>query len=339
MRIALFSPFSSGPLRGNMITVQRIAQHLPATGWETMTVALDTTDMSQAKQLVDRYQPDLLHAFHAFHSGPTARRLAAHHQTPYLITMTGSDLHDPAFCRHTASAQALQDAAAIICFDSLAADLLTTLYPHLVAQTHIIPQGVTPLATRHPFSRPEPSFIILLPAALRPVKGILEAFDALAPLAQQAPQLRLWVAGGDLDPQYATRIRQQAATLPWVTLLGEVPHERMGDLFAACDLVLNHSHFEGGMANTLLEAMAAGKPVIASDVIGNRSLIRQSETGWLFKDHHELYELTERLMRDQLLLKTTGKNAKQMVLTQLSAQHEATRLAELYHQVLAAHRT
>jgi glycosyltransferase involved in cell wall biosynthesis len=313
-----------------MITVQRIAHHLPTVGYESTTIGLDTTSLDQAQQLIDHYRPELVHAFHAFHSGPAARLLALRNRRPYLITMTGSDLYDPDFLHHPDTLLALQDAAAITCFDSLAADQLIRRHPELEPRVQVIPQGVTPLTTTEPFLRPADSFIILLPAAIRPVKGILEAITALAPLADQEPRLQLWLAGGDLDPAYTAQVRHQAAGLPWVHLLGEVPHQRMGDLFAACDLVLNNSSFEGGMANTLLEAMAAGKPVIANDVTGNRSLIRHGETGWLFRNQRQLQQLMQPLLTHAKLLKETGAAAKAFVTSHFPPQQEAAGLAALY---------
>jgi len=334
MRIVLLSPFTSGPLRGNMITVQRIAHHLPTVGCESAIIGLDAVSPDQAQQLIDQFQPKLLHAFHAFHSGPTARLLARQTGRPYVVTMTGSDLYDPEFCRHPDTLLALQDAAAITCFDPLAADQLIQCHPELEPRVQVIPQGVTPLAAAEPFPRPADSFIILLPAAIRPVKGILEAVTALAPLADQDPRLQLWLAGGDLDARYAAQVRHQAAGLPWVRLLGEVPHQRMGDLLAACDLVLNNSSFEGGMANTLLEAMAAAKPVIASDVAGNRSLIRHGDTGWLFTDQRQLPQLMQPLLTRPKLLHETGAAAKAFVTSRFSPQHEAAALTALYTRLV-----
>lgn len=334
MRIALLSPFTSGPLRGNTITVQRIYQYLPTVGCDPLLISLDTVTLRQARQMIDQHQSQLLHAFHAFHGGSAARQLTAQSNCPYLITMTGSDLYDPDFYSHPETLLALKHAAAITCFDQVAADQLTSCHPELATEVRVIPQGVTPLPVRAPVARPANSFIILLPAAIRPVKGVLEAFTALAPLADQNPKLQLWVAGGDLDADYAAQVRQQAAALPWVRLLGEVPHQRMGDLFAACDLVLNYSRFEGGMANTLLEAMASARPVIARDVAGNRSLIQQGETGWLFQDQQQLRQLLQHLLAHPELLKEPGAAAKALVTTRFSPQHETANLAALYAKVM-----
>lgn len=338
MRVALFSPFSQGPLRGNIITVQRIAQHLPEAGWTPMIIPLDAVDATQVQTTIDRFRPDLLHAFHAFYSGPATREQALQHGLPYLITMTGSDLHDPELSHHPSALQAVADAAAVICFDTAAAAGLTRAFPALAERVAIIPQGVAPLRCDRPFPRPTDSFIILLPAALRPVKGVLEALTALAPLAAELPQLKLWIAGDAIDQQYADLVRQHAARLPWVELLGEVPHERMGDLLAACDLVLNNSLFEGGMANTLLEAMAAARPVIARDVPGNRSLIRQGETGWLFYNPTDLRGLLRGLIGNDTALRPIGQAARESVIHRFSAHHEAHALATLYAKILQKHR-
>lgn len=339
MRIALCSPFSKGPLRGNIITVQRIARQLSACGWEVATIPLDDADPSQLCNLVAQKQPELLHTFHAFHGGQLTRLLAHKLQLPYLVTMTGSDLYEPSFYQHPATVQALQDAAAITCFDTLAAEQFCAVFPSFADRLTIIPQGVVPITSKSPYPRPASAFIILLPAALRPVKGVREAINALAPLASEQPDLELWIAGGDLDPAYADQIRQMSAASPWVKLMGEVPYEQMPALFDACDLVLNHSHFEGGMANSLLEAMAAGKAVVARNIPGNRSLVKPGETGWLFDDPPHLRRLIADLMATPRLLSITGQTARAYVLSHFSAEREAAALSALYHQIRAAYRT
>ena len=330
------SPFSNGPVRGNIITVQRIARHLPATGCEVLTIGLDTTHDQLLDQQLDRFRPDLLHAFHAFHSGPKTRLLARQRTLPYLITMTGSDLHEDDLRDHPDTVLALHDAAAITCFDQPAAEQLVTRHPLLAERVVIIPQGIEPLEIHQPVTRSPDWFVILLPAALRPVKGILEAIQALTPLAAEFPQLRLWLAGGDLDPRYAAQVRHQASCLPWLTLLGEVAHGQMGDLFASTDLVVNNSRFEGGMANSLLEAMAAARPVVAHNVPGNRSLIKHGITGWLFDNQQELQELIRHTITRKSLLHEVGAAAHELVTRHYSAQREADALARLYQQITAA---
>ena len=333
MHVILVSPFSSGPIRGNIITVNRIARHLQLLGIQTTTLPLDRYAQKETISQLAASPPDLLHAFHAFHSGPLARSLSQQLQIPYLVTITGSDLFDPAFRDHPATILALQDAHAITCFDSIIAERLAATYPGLSGKTVVIPQGVDPLPDSKPLSRPPDSFIVLLPAALRPVKGVLEAIDALTPLIERIPNLQLWLAGGELDSDYAGQIRQRAATLNWIRLLGELPHDRMGAVYRAADLVLNASLFEGGMANCLLEAMTCARPVLARDIAGNRSLVRHGETGWLYRDEHDLRDMISLLAEQPGQREEVGRAAALFVSDCFSAANEAAALLSLYCRI------
>ncbi|MCE1225696.1 MAG: glycosyltransferase family 4 protein [Geobacteraceae bacterium] len=336
MHIALFCPFSQGPTRGNITSVQRIARHLQIHGLQTDLIPLDATDLHLHLQNLVATPPSLLHGFHAFHAGPLTRTTAQQLGLPYLITLTGSDLFDPALRDQQETRLALHDAAAVTCFDPLVAKLAMQAFPHISPKLHVIPQGVESFQDTKPTKKPSDSFVILLPAALRPVKGIDFAIDALSPLTDELPQLQLWIAGGELDHQYAATVREQAAQLAWVKFLGEVPYQSMGALYAAADLVLNSSQFEGGMANALLEAMVMGKPVVARDVPGNRSLILHGETGWLFQGGEELCRLISQLMAHKTLRDTVAAQAQQHVLAQYSPQREAGLLAQLYRSLRPA---
>ncbi|MBC7962425.1 MAG: glycosyltransferase family 4 protein, partial [Steroidobacteraceae bacterium] len=242
--VAIICPFNSGPGRGNITTVRRIAEHLPASGCRVTTVALDSMRTDDHLALLNQSAPDLLHAFHAYHAGPITRSIAHTLGVPYLLTITGSDLFEKAMCNAPATRQALADASAVTCFDALVAQRLTEVFPALSDKLFVIPQGVEPLAVIEPFPRAANEFLILMSAPLRPVKGITSAIEALAPLAAEFQSLRLLLAGGPIDPEYAADIQAISARLPWVRLLGDVPHQQMGALYAAADLVLNSSFFE-----------------------------------------------------------------------------------------------
>lgn len=334
MRVALISPYSTGPARGNVTTIRRIADHLPEAGVRPAVIPRDTLTFAEHKALLEQHRPLLLHAFHAFHSGPVARELARSLGIPYLVTITGSDLFDPAMRDDQATRMAIADAAGVTCFAPLVARCLGECFPDASARIAVIPQGVAPLPLSEPFPRVEDEFLILLPAALRAVKGVVDAMDALAPLAGEFPSLRLLLAGGPLDGEYSRMVEERAAALPWVRILGDVPHQRMGALYAAADLVLNSSLFEGGMANTLLEAMVMARPVAARDVPGNRSLIRHGRTGWLYGNDAQMRGLVRQLLTDPAWGSGVAERGRTHVLRRCSPSREARRYAGVYGRVL-----
>src|SRR5439155_19451102 len=122
----------------------------------------------------------------------------------------------------------------------------------------------------------------LLPAGIRRVKNVLVPFGPLEALAGRHA-LRLLVAGPILEESEGVRLHAALKGADWATYLGEVPHAQMGSLLDRVDVVINSSLSEGGMANSVLEAMSRGKPVLASDIEGNRSVIDDGVDGLLFR--------------------------------------------------------
>lgn len=333
MRIALFCPFSLGPARGNITSVRRISRNLQLIGCSISLITLDQPDLTEQLERLYADPPDILHGFHAYHSGPAIHSAAARLQAPYIITLTGSDLFDPTFRNHDETLQAIHDAALVTCFDPLVAQVAAEQFPQAAAKLKVIPQGVEPFPNVIPRTTIEKSLAILLPAALRPVKGIDWAIEQLEPLATQLPHLQLWIAGGVLDTDYAEWVCALAADRPWVHLLGEIPYQAMGSLYTAADLVLNSSLFEGGMANALLEAMVMGRPVLARDIPGNRSLIDHGKTGWLYDSGEMLRELILGCLQQPDQYRAVGLAAQQQVKARFSPEQEAQSLVRLYQRL------
>jgi L-malate glycosyltransferase len=333
MRVALISPFSVGPTRGNIITVRRIFRYLSEAGLIVSEIPLDATAAEELMPLAQSFKPDLLHAFHAYHCAPAAREIAARLKIPYLVTVTGSDIYDPAYSTQTATKLALQDAAAITCFDQQACDTLRGNHSLESKKIAIVPQGVTKLPVCPVAEREIADFIILMPAALRRPKGIDLAIESLTELVQHIPTLKLWIAGGEIEPDYAASIHKLAETRPWIRLLGEIPQDLMYGIYAASDLILNFSRFEGGMANALLEGMAMGKPVLAADIPGNRSLISHMGTGFLFNGITDFQHQIRSLSVKPELLAAIGKAGQTEVVKRYSPDKEAASFKALYQEI------
>ena len=76
------------------------------------------------------------------------------------------------------------------------------------------------------------------------------------------------------------------------------------------------------MANSLLEAMACAKPVLASDIDGNRSLVEDGATGFLFRDGGELTAKAVRLIESTGLRQRMGLAARSRFQTQFGLDRE-----------------
>lgn len=138
--------------------------------------------------------------------------------------------------------------------------------------------------------------LILFPASLRRLKGVLPVIETLAEtLALRFPTHVLVVLGPVLEPDYAETVRARIASLTteYPALHGRIVlHEGLAhaDYLSAlreASLVLNASEHEG-LSHGLMEAMAAGIPVLARNIPGNRLLVQNGENGRLFDSFAEL---------------------------------------------------
>jgi glycosyltransferase involved in cell wall biosynthesis len=107
----------------------------------------------------------------------------------------------------------------------------------------------------------------------------------------------------------------------------------MASLLARADVVLNCSISEGGMANSVLEALALGRAVLASDIEGNRALIEHEVTGLLFRDEAELAAGAERLITDAPLRQQLGAAGRALVERLYPPSREIDGYLAVYHRL------
>ena len=134
------------------------------------------------------------------------------------------------------------------------------------------------LAARQQLGVAEPCKRILYVGRMVATKGLWELLDAVEALATTSPRLRVDMVGDG-----AARAELEAAAerrrLP-MTFHGDSPPERVAVFLAAADVVTLPSYAEG-MPNTVVEALACGRPVVATDVGGIPTLVTEPCQGEL----------------------------------------------------------
>jgi glycosyltransferase involved in cell wall biosynthesis len=337
--VALLTPFASPSVRGNAVTVERIARGLADHGVDVRVWDLSTTPEAAVAAEIEASHPALIHAFHAYRVGPLALRLARRAELPLVVTLTGTDANHDLLDADRAPVvrRVLEGAAAIVAFHESIAARVRSVLPDVGARLHVIPQASRldeqsfDLGARWPL--PSDRVLFLFAAGIRPVKRPRFALQALAPLAARHSMLRLAYAGPLLDREEGEALLRQIDRCPWARHLGVVPHAAMGSLLRAADVVLNCSVSEGGMANAVLEALTMGRAVLASDIDGNRSLVEDGVTGLLYRDVDGFQRAAERLITDSALRTRLGRAGRERVLREYPPTREIEGYLTLYRRL------
>ncbi len=142
--------------------------------------------------------------------------------------------------------------------------------------------------------------VILFVGRVEPLKGIDRLLEAISHLKKQ-PGLKLVIIGGDDSSQFElAKLRALSRDLGIknsVSFLGSVPQKRLPLFYSAADICVVPSYYET-FCLVILESLACGTPVVATNVGAAASLIQQGETGYLVADNtpYNLAQGIERLL-------------------------------------------
>lgn len=163
------------------------------------------------------------------------------------------------------------------------------------------------------------------------VKDLIWAADLLRVLHDN---LRLLVIGDGPERATLETFASLASDLDHVRFLG--PRDDVWRIMPHLDVLWNGSGYEG-QSNAVMEAMAAGVPVVASDIPGNRELVVPGETGFLvpIAGRAARARTTDQLFNDAALAARLGAAGKRRMLEHFSVEENLRRHEELYRDILS----
>jgi len=175
-----------------------------------------------------------------------------------------------------------------------------------------------------------PDYVVLTPARLHPQKGHVYL---LAAAAQVADATFVFAGDGPLRAELEARARELgiADRCRFLGQRADVP-----DLLAAADLVVLPSLFEG-LPVSVLEAMAARRPVVATAIGGTDEAVTSEHSGLLVppRDPGALASAIHRLRADPALAHRLASAGRERVEREFSAEVSARRVMRIYDEVMA----
>jgi glycosyltransferase involved in cell wall biosynthesis len=189
-----------------------------------------------------------------------------------------------------------------------------------------------PRAVRGALSCAENTPVLLMVSRLSHEKGHLDFLQALALLKRHGVDYHALIVGEGPERRPIESLRERLQLMAEVTLVGQQNDVR--PYYAVATLYVMPSHSEGS-PNALLEAMAAGVPVVASAVGGIPEIVTDGSTGTLVppRNPEALARVLEQLLKDPSRASRLAENAsRETEKFSYEAYHRA--LTAIYQRVL-----
>lgn len=293
-----------------------------------------------AKQLVKENQYDLTHSFFSVPCGYISYKLWKKYKIPYIVSLRGADV--PGYSERfsflykfiTPTIKKIWKNAYFVIANSQGLCELA-LKSNPSKEIEVIYNGIdTNEFYPHPELKDPNEIRIICGTRVTPRKGIRFLIQAIDVLIKRYPQIRLIIVGEGNEKTSLQNMVQGLGLESIVTFLGAVPPESRIEYYAKGDIYVSPS-FNEGMANFMLECLALGMPLIATDVGGTREIITEGENGFIIKtgDYNDIVEKLEFLIKNPEARKKM-KQASRARAERMSWESVSNDYVELYKKTI-----
>lgn len=306
-------------------TLARLAlATLPSPGFLVRSLALFPKAVYLAERL-EREGIAHVHAHYATHPATVAWIMARLSSLTFSFTVHAHDL----FVDRTFLARKLREARWVRAISRYNRDFLAERYPESAGKIDVVHVGVEPDLYEADPGPPDGDLPLLLCiAGLKPYKGIPVLLAACEELARRGVEFRCALLGdGPLRDEVATEIDRRGLGTR-VEMLGARPQDEVArwigrSTVVVCPSVTAPDGQMEGIPVVLMEAGAAGKPVVAADLSGIPELVEDRWTGELFPpgDPVTLADAVERVLTRGEYAVRLGQALRRKVLEDFHLRH------------------
>ncbi|SDN71284.1 glycosyltransferase [Allokutzneria albata] len=346
------APSASAPMLAGVNAVDGITvHHLKSYRWpfyDDFRFSVPWKAKAETEELLWQIRPDLVHVQAHFVVGRALSKTAPALGIPLVATNhfmpenLFAHAKVPRWLRSTAAKLAYRDLAKVFG----RAQMVTAPTPRAVELLHANKLGQEALAIScgidiqkyrggTPVARtPGATKTVLFVGRLDEEKRVDELLHAIAKLPEHI-DVRAEIVGGGSCEKSLVELAGKLGITDRVRFLGRISDEELVQAYARCDLFCMPGIAELQSLVTM-EAMAAGKPVIAADAMALPHLVRPGHNGWLFPPGNVLV-LAARLAQtlgDEDMLRRMGAASAEMI-TEHALAATLERFESLYRKVIA----
>lgn len=292
-----------------------------------------------ARKLAKQNKYDLTHSFFTVPCGFISYLLKLEFGLPYIISLRGSDV--PGYSERFVGIyrwitptilRIWKKASYVISNSQGLKDLALKSNPE--KEIGIIFNGISTTEFFPDYSkRKNEKFTILCVSRVTPRKGMRFLVQAFNVLYSRYDNARLVIVGDGNERKSLENLVMSLGLKDKVDFAGVVPHENVLPYYQQADVFVLPSLNEG-MSNVILEAMACGLPVVATDTGGTKELVADGVNGLIVKmrDANDLMEKIEKLILNPEL-KTSMSAESRKRAEALSWEKVAGEYIELYGKI------
>ena len=251
--------------------------------------SLFLSSLKLLKMIYQDFSFDLIDGHYIYPDGLAAVLLGKFFDKPVVLSARGSDVHQ--FLGFASIRPMIKyalnraDFLISVC-DALKQEMINV--GNIQGKISVVSNGVDlkqfylidKIKARKKLSLKKDKKIILSVGSLIPLKGFHFLIDVMPNILNEIPQTHLYVVG---EGQHRSFLEQKIKRLglnQHVTLVGERPNEELKTWYSAADVFCLASSREG-WANVIMESLACGTPVVATNVWGAPEILTSPEVGIL----------------------------------------------------------
>lgn len=202
-------------------------------------------------------------------------------------------------------------------------------------ETKIFQSGLNASSLYEEFGIEKEKSIVGIFSRIEPWKGHILFLDSAKIIKDKVKNVKFLVVG-----EGEKKFKKQL--MGYVTKLGlnddvvftgfrrDIPH-----LMNLCDVIVSPSVEPEAFGRTIIEAMACGIPVVATDVGGPKEIINNNEDGFLVPlSAQQIAEVIGKLLKDKFLCEYISKNALQKVVDEFTIEKQLRQVEQLYDEVI-----
>jgi len=305
-------------------------------------ICMQPASSAAVKAALRRFAPDVVHAHEPF-APSTSMFAVLHAEAPVIATFhayVGPDSFHARLLRIVAPLlRPVWSRLSLRLAVSDAAASGVASYMGEATPPRVVPNGVNVerFAGAAPAELP-PGRKLLLVGRLEPRKGFAVALRAFTTLAARYPDLLLVVVGDGKEREAVREL--EPGVRERVLMHNRVSDAELPAYYAAADVFFAPATSRESFGVVLVEAMAAGVPIVASDLLGYRGVVRPNLDGLLVPpaDPDAAVEAIAPVLERPTVAQQLGR-AGQLRARSFSWERIVMRLEAAYDEVVGAHRT